>query len=261
MAEPVSQNQVVLITGASRSVGLQLACEFARRNARLILLDLPMEPWTGVTEELTKLGASKVYTGVADVTKPEELRQAVQEAEKAVGPIDVLIANAGVGMDTPVNPFSLESIRKQVDVNFLGVANSIAAVLPGMLERRSGQLVTIASMSSYRGLPGMAGYCSSKAGVVVMMDSLRVDLRPLGITCTTVNPGWINTGVMHTIKSAKPGITELPVAAKRIAAAIVRKKEYVCFPLWLRSLFILNRIQPTRTGDWMLKILWKWFGG
>ena len=87
------------------------------------------------------------------------------------------------------------------------------------------------------------------------------DLRPLGITCTTVNPGWINTGVMHTIKSAKPGVTELPVAAKRIAAAIVAKKEYVCFPLWLRSLFILNRIQPTTTGDWMLKILWKWFGG
>ncbi|MFT3882213.1 MAG: SDR family NAD(P)-dependent oxidoreductase [Gemmatales bacterium] len=256
-----SQSQVVLITGSSRSVGLQLAREFAHRNAKLILLDLPSESWEGVTEELTKLGATAVHTGVADVTKPEQLQAAVQEAEKAIGPVDVLIANAGVGLDTPVDPFSLESIRKQVDVNFLGVANSIAAVLPGMIERKRGQLVAIASMSAYRGLPGMAGYCSSKAGVVVMMDSLRVDLRPLGITCTTVNPGWINTGVIHTIKSAKPGVTPLPAAAKRIASAIARKHEYVCFPLWLRSLFILNRLQPTRTGDWMLGILWKWFGG
>ena len=172
MADPASQNQVVLITGASRSVGLQLAREFAGRHAKLILLDLPSQAWTGVAEELTKLGASKVYTGAADVTKPEEILQAVQKSEKEIGPVDVLIANAGVGMDTHVNPFSLESIRQQVDVNFLGVANSIAAVLPGMLERHSGQLVTIASMSSYRGLPGMAGYCSSKAGVVVMMEKL-----------------------------------------------------------------------------------------
>ena len=261
MADHTERNQVVLITGASRSVGLQLARELAQRHARLILLDLPSEAWAGIADELTNLGADKVHTGTADVTKPEQLQQAVEAAEKVVGPVDVLIANAGVGMDTPVNPFSLESIRKQVDVNFLGVANSIAAVLPGMIERKSGQLVAIASMSSYRGLPGMAGYCSSKAGVVVMMDSLRVDLRPLGIRCTTVNPGWINTGVIHTIKSAKPGVTPLPLAASRIASAIVRKQEYVCFPLWLRSLFILNRLQPTGTGDWILKILWKWFGG
>lgn len=261
MPDSVMQNQVVLITGASRSLGLQLAREFAQRHARLILLDLPSEPWAGIAEELTSLGAKSVHTGAADVTRPEELQQVVQEAEKAVGPVDVLIANAGVGMDTPVSPFSLESIRKQVDINFLGVANSIAAVLPSMQARKSGHVVAIASLSSYRGLPGMAGYCSSKAGVVVMMDSLRVDLKPNGIACTTINPGWINTGVIHTITSAKPGVTPLPLAARKMASAIDRKKPYVCFPFWLRTLFILNRLQPTNLGDWMLKILWKWFGG
>lgn len=261
MATNRTESQVVLITGATRSLGLQLAREFAQRSAKLILIDLATEPWTGVSEELTQLGAKSVYTVAADVTKPDELRAVVQEAEQRVGEIDVLIANAGIGMDTPVAPFNLESIRKQVDVNFVGVANTIAAVLPSMQARRSGQVVAIASLSSYRGLPGMAGYCSSKAGVVVMMDSLRVDLKPMGITCTTVNPGWINTGVIHAIKSAKPGVTPLPLAASRIASAIVRKKTYVCFPLWLRSLFILNRLQPTGMGDWMLKVLWKWFGG
>lgn len=219
-----------------------------QRHARLILLDLPSEPWTGIAEELTTLGAKHVHIAAANVTKPDELLQVVQDAEKTVGPVDVLIANAGIGMDTPVAPFHLDSIRKQVDINFMGVANSIAAVLPSMHMRGSGHLAAIASLSSYRGLPGMAGYCSSKAGVVVMMDSLRVDLKPHGITCSTINPGWINTGVIHTITSAKPGVTPLPIAARRIASAIERKQPYVCFPLWLQTLFILNRLQPTRLG-------------
>ncbi len=83
----------------------------------------------------------------------------------------MLISNAGIGLDTPVESIHLESIHKQIQVNYLGVANSIAAVLPGMVARKSGHLVTTGSISSYRGLPGMAGYCASMSAVVVMMDS------------------------------------------------------------------------------------------
>jgi short-subunit dehydrogenase len=251
--------KVVLITGASRSLGLQLAREMAQRNASLILLDLPSQSWTGIAEELTSLGAALVHTGYADVTQPEQLKTAVHEAEKVVGPVSVLIANAGIGLDTPVDPFNLESIHKQTNINFLGVANSIAAVLPGMIARKAGHLVAVVSLSSYRGLPGMAGYCASKAGASVMMDSLRLDLRQYGIDCTTLNPGWINTGVVHTITAAKPGVTELPVAARKLANAIVKRKLYVCFPWWLRALFVLNRLHPIRYGDWMTMVFWRWF--
>jgi short-subunit dehydrogenase len=197
----------------------------------------------------------------ADVTVAEDIHRAIAQVEKELGLVDVLISNAGIGMDTPVNPFSLESIHKQIQVNYVGVANTIAAVLPGMISRKAGHLVTTGSLSSYRGLPGMAGYCASKSAVVVLMDSLRVDLKPYGIKCTTLNPGWIRTGVIHTIQAAKPGVTELPVAARLMAEAIVKQKPYVCFPLWLRVLFILNRLQPTNIGDWMLQKMWKWFGG
>lgn len=252
--------KVVLITGASRSLGLQFAREMAQRNASLILLDLPSQPWTGIAEELKSLGACVVHTGSADVTKPEELKEAVQEAEKVVGPVSVLIANAGIGLDTPVEPFDLASIHTQTNINFLGVANSIAAVLPGMIARKVGHLVAVVSLSSYRGLPGMAGYCASKAGACVMMESLRLDLRKYGIDCTTLNPGWINTGVIHTITSPKPGVTDLTVAARRMAQAIVKRKPYVCFPFWLRALFVVNRLHPTRYGDWMTMVFWRWFG-
>ncbi|HMO35455.1 MAG TPA: SDR family NAD(P)-dependent oxidoreductase [Gemmatales bacterium] len=253
--------KVVLITGSSRGLGLQLAREMAQRGTRLVLLDLPNTSWDKVCEELKGLGASSVYTGTADVTSETDIKSAVAQAEDVHGCIDVLIANAGVGLSTLVHPFDLKSIHVQCAVNFLGVANTIAAVLPGMIRRKSGHIVSTVSISSYRGLPNMAGYCASKAAAAALMDSMRVDLKPYGIRCTTLNPGWINTGVIHTIDAAKPGVTDLATAGRKLAWAIERQKPYICFPAWMRMLFILNRLQPTNWGDWMLMQFWRWFGG
>jgi NAD(P)-dependent dehydrogenase (short-subunit alcohol dehydrogenase family) len=253
--------QVILITGAARGLGQALAEEFARQHVKLVLFDLPDSQWNGAAHQLQQLGSPQVHLGAADVTDVNQLQSAVSEAEKTVGPIDVLIANAGLGIDTPMVSFALDGFKKQIDVNLVGVANSIAAVLPGMLQRQSGHIVAIASLSGYRGLPGLAGYCTSKAGVIALLDSARVDLRKQGIRCTTVCPGWINTGVYHTLTSAKPGVTDLQTAARKIVRAVNRGKPFVAFPKWLWLLFILNRNLPTRIGDWMLRVFWKMFGG
>ncbi len=254
-------DKVVLITGGSRGLGRALAKEFARRRAKLALLDLAGVQWGDAVAELEKSGATRVYLGTADVTKPEQLRDEVRRAESALGVVEVLIANAGVGIDTSVAPFALEGFTQSVDVNLTGMANSIAAVLPGMQERRKGQIVGIVSVAAYRGLPGLAGYCASKAGALALMDSMRLDLKQYGIRCTTVCPGWINTGVFHTLTSAKPGVVQVPLAADKIVRGIERGKTFISFPFWLRSLFVLNRIQPTGIGDWMLRLFWGWFGG
>jgi NAD(P)-dependent dehydrogenase (short-subunit alcohol dehydrogenase family) len=251
------ESKTVLITGASRGLGRALAGEFGRRQCKLVLLDLPGVEWGSVAEDLRRMGSPHVHVGSADVTQPDQLIEAVPGA----GPIDVLIANAGVGIDTPGVPFNLDGFKKQVDINLTGVANSIAAVLPGMLERGSGHLVAIASLAGYRGLPGFAGYSASKAGVIALMDSMRLDLRKHGIRCTTVCPGWINTGVVHTLTGAKPGITPLDVAARKIANGIVRQRPFISFPTWLRLLFSFNRLQSTRVGDSLLRWFWRRFGG
>src|SRR5262249_54703801 len=157
----------------------------------------------------------------------------------------------------PATAFNLDAFRKQVDTNLTGVANSIAAVLPSMLERRSGHLVAIASLAGYRGLPGFAGYCASKSGVIALMDSMRLDLRKHGIHCTTVCPGWINTGIVHNLTGAKPGVTQLDAAARKIANGIVRQKSFISFPAWMRLLFSFNRLQSTTVGDAMLRWFWR----
>src|SRR5262249_24234672 len=136
---------------------------------------------------------------VADVCDRAALKAAVADLERRVRPTDTLVANAGIGLETAALDFSAERVEAQVRVNLVGVANSVEAVLPGMLGRKRGHLVCIASLASMRGFPRMAGYCASKAGVAAMMDSLRVELRPHGIDVTTICPGWIRTPLTDNI--------------------------------------------------------------
>jgi len=138
-------------------------------------------------------------------------------------------------------------------VNLVGVANSIAAVLPRMLQRGQGHLVTISSLASYHGVPMMAGYCASKAGATSLMDSLRVELRPRGIHCTTICPGWIRTPLTENLPDPKPNLMSVEQAARQIVAAIQRRRRFYAFPLGTLMMVRLLRWLPTPMGDWMLR--------
>ena len=113
------------------------------------------------------------------MTDPSAVRDAVRQLESQTGPTDLLIASAGVGQETSADAFSAEVFSHVIQVNLIGVSNSIAAVLPGMRERRRGHLAALSSLASYRGLPRMAGYSASKAGVNALMDSLRSRIEEL----------------------------------------------------------------------------------
>src|SRR5262249_51856038 len=150
-------NQVALITGTASGLGKQLAIDLSREGAAIAAVDLKAEPLTKLEAELA--GKPMAWV-IADVTDAAALRQAALELGRKLGPIDLLIANAGIGMTNSALDFRAEDFAAQVCVNLIGVANSVAAVLPEMLERRRGQLVGISSLASYRGLPRMLGYCA-----------------------------------------------------------------------------------------------------
>src|SRR5262249_54383520 len=161
--------------------GRQLALTLAAEGARIAALDRQAE---GLDALAAELKGKPLACAVADVTDLPGLRAAVARLEGELGPTDLLVANAGIGRETPALTFRAEDIAEQINVNLIGVANSIDAVLPGMRERRRGHLAALSSLASYRGLPLMAGYCASKAGVNALLDALRVELRPLGIAVT-----------------------------------------------------------------------------
>ncbi|HMP01608.1 MAG TPA: SDR family NAD(P)-dependent oxidoreductase [Gemmatales bacterium] len=248
-------NQVVLITGAASGIGRQLSLEFVRRGARIAAIDLAREPLEVLMKDLAAAAGTTQPPGawaLGDVTRLEQMHAAVRKLEAELGPIDVVVANAGIGMDNPVIGFSAAVFEKQVAVNLVGIANTLEPVLPGMIERRRGHVVGIVSLASYRGLPLMAGYCASKAGAASLMDALRVELLPHNIDCTSICPGWIKTNLTKNIDVPMPGMLTVEEAVAIMMRAIERKKRYIAFPFKTRFLLLLNRVLPTRVGDWLV---------
>ncbi len=234
---------VVLITGAGGGLGRELARQLARRGAIIAAIDLEVTLLDSLRAEVGGAGA------IADVTDRLALQTAVATLEARLGPIDVLIANAGIGRETPAVDFRAQDVEAQVRVNLVGVANSVAAVLPGMLARGRGHVVAVSSLASYRGIWHGAGYCASKAGVNALMDSLRLELKPLGIDCTTVCPGWIRTPLAQRFSLPKPATLDVEAAARHIVGAVARRRRFYAFPLAARLVMAALRWLPAVLTD------------
>jgi short-subunit dehydrogenase len=220
---------VVMITGAANGIGRRLALLFAADGNAVAALDCDAAGLDSLSAELRSRGHS-IATAVADVTRIDELRSAVAALEQQLGPIDTLVANAGIGIETSALAFNPADFERVVAVNLIGVANSIAVVLPGMIELKRGHIVAMSSLASFGGVPRMLAYCASKSGVNALMEGLRAEVRPIGLTVTTVCPGWIRTAMTKNLHDRMPGLLDVDAAAATIHAAIRAKKTFVAFP-------------------------------
>ena len=137
----------------------------------------------------------------------------------------------------------------------LDVTGSMADI-PEMLARKRGHLVALSSLASYRGLPKMAGYCASKAGVSALMDTMRLELKPYGIAATTICPGWVRTPMTSKFNLPLPGLLELDDAVNRIVKAIRQRRAQVAFPRSSALRVRLLRWLPSAWSDWLL---WRMF--
>jgi short-subunit dehydrogenase len=218
-------NRVVLITGAASGIGAALARRMAAEGANIAALDRASEPLALLARECP--GA---VWAVADVTNRLSLNQAVAELSGKLGPVEMLIACAGIGIQTSAPTWNAADFESVIQINLIGVANSIAAVMPGMIQRRQGHLVALSSLASFRGIPFLAGYCASKAGVNALMDSLRCDLRGSGVSVTTICPGFIRTPMTTQLEGAGVPMLSLETAVEKMLRAIRRKKAFVAFP-------------------------------
>lgn len=220
---------VALITGAASGIGRALALALAKRGWAIAALDCRDEGLISLASELAA-EQKRCAWAVADVTQAEQLQSKVRELEQALGPTDMLVASAGIGLETSALDLHAADVARVIDVNLTGVANSIAAVLPGMLERRRGHLVALSSVASFRGLPRLLAYSASKAGLNAFMEGLRVEVRPLGLHVTTICPAWIRTPMTAALHGKLPDMLELDDAIERMIRAIEKKQVYCAFP-------------------------------
>lgn len=243
----------VLITGAANGIGRATALELARQGARLGLIDLDSAGLVSLKEELAAVGARFTAT-VADVSQRQPLRQAVKESEAAFGPVDVLVACAGFGTLTLVPDLALDTLRRTFEVNLFGVAESIEAVLPGMLSRGRGHLVGVASLAGYRGFPWMISYSASKAALIAYLEALRPGLARRGITVTTVCPGFVRTAMSTNVPyKRKIKMLEPEEAARHLARAVLRRPRNCVFPWNSRMGLMILRHMPDPLFDWCMR--------
>src|SRR5262249_28066740 len=138
-----------------------------------------------LASEIRAAGGDAAFVA-ADVSQRQTTVAAIHKLRDELGPIDLLVANSGIGLPTNLEPMNMDQVDNMIRVNYLGVVYAIEPVLPEMLQRGRGHLAAVSSLAAYKGLPGESGYCSSKAAVNVFMEGLRIQLRPRGITVSTI---------------------------------------------------------------------------
>src|SRR5262245_61255336 len=242
--------RTALITGAGSGIGRELALRLAQEGVAIAAVDLNSNTVQALADEFARR-QQRCVAAMADVTQADALRDQIAALESQIGPIDLLIASAGVGLETSALAYRAGDINAVLGVNLLGVSNSIAAVLPGMLQRRRGHMVALSSLASYMGMPRMLGYGASKAGLNALMEGLRFEVKPFGVHVTTICPGWIRTPMTERLAGHIP-MMHLDRAAARILDVIRRKQVFAAFPASLVWQLRILRWSPGFVRDWLV---------
>ena len=176
----------VVITGGSSGLGLELAKNLAVRGAIVTLIARNREKLEAAKTEIMKTGG-KANTFSADVSKIESITETFKKIVAEVGPPDILINSAGILREGYFDQLSVETFREVIETNYFGVLNSIKAALPYIIKQK-GRIVNIASVAGLMGVFGYATYCSSKFALVGLTESLRYEMKPLGVKVHLVCP-------------------------------------------------------------------------
>ena len=240
--------KAVLITGASSGIGYDLALYLASMGTRLALVARRADKLEELASACEAAGA-ETRVLPADVSSRESMEALRDQVLAEWGFVDIVIGNAGVGGLNPADRFDLDIHRRTVEINILGLANTLVPFIPSMIEARRGALVGISSLAAFRGLPRAASYSSTKAQQGVFMESLRVDLRPYGIAVSSIHPGFVVTPMTDHNDFKMPFLVPVRKSSILIARAIRKRKSVYLYPWQMRLATWFNRAMPNWLFD------------
>jgi 3-oxoacyl-[acyl-carrier protein] reductase len=218
------------ITGGAQGIGRAIAERFLDSGAAVCLWDRDRELVQQTAKELS--GRGSVHSVVVDVTDLGSLDQAVRDTEKALAPVDILVASAGIaGPNYKLWEYPAEDWRQVIDIDLNGVFNSCRAVVPGMIERNYGRIVNIASIAGKEGNPNASPYSSAKAGVIALTKSLGKELAEYDIAVNCITPAAVKTRIFDQISQEHIDY----MLAKIPRGRFLKAEEAAAMVAWLAS--------------------------
>jgi len=253
MSKPIAlQGAVVAITGGARGIGLAIAEALVNEGARVSIGDIDI---TLAKQEASRLGA---FAHVLDVRKASSFAAFLSATEAALGPVDVMINNAGI---MPMGGFLEEDPAlsdAQIDINFRGVIHGMRQALPGMIARGSGHVVNVASLAGRFVIPGASIYCGTKFAVIGLTESVAAEFRDSGVNFTVIMPSAVSTELTSGTGAAAKGM--LPVVTPQaVADAVVKSLKsprlMVAVPDYLGKAAALYNLIPHRATEFGRRLM------
>jgi NADP-dependent 3-hydroxy acid dehydrogenase YdfG len=246
-------DKIAIVTGASSGIGRATALALAGEGAHVALAARNATALHEVAQAIRALGQEALAVPT-DVIHQDQVERLVTETLSRWKRVDILMANAGAYVRCPIPDLTVAEVERSMAVNFYGALYAILAVLPHMLNQKSGHLVLVSSMDAKKGLPLDAPYVAAKFALAGFGEVLRQELYGSGVQVITVFPGRVDTPMIATLQVPWISAKIPPEAvARAIVRAIHQRQPEVIVPLQARALVYLNTLSP-RLGDWIARL-------
>ena len=247
--------QTAWVTGASSGIGRELALQLATKNIKVFAS-------ARRTDKLKILSSlnDNIYPISMDVSQISDVRKKTDFFLEDDNFPDLIILNAGVSKLFTIDKIeeSYQEIVRSMDVNYFGVINCLAVLLPSMIKRKRGHIAVMASVAGYRGLPNSLAYSPTKAALINLVEILRTELTPIGITVSVINPGFVDTDATRINKFRMPKMVSVEYAAEKILRDLKKLKYEVAFPFGFTFFIKFLRILPNSLYFFIIRrLIWK----
>lgn len=231
--------KVVWITGASTGIGREIALSLAASGAKVACSARSIDK----LREL-EAASSNIKAYPLDVADLAATRATADAITRDLGPIDLAILNAGVWHPMDASSYDAVAITDAMAINFNGVTNALAPLIPAMIARRSGHIAIMASVAGYRGLPVAIAYAPTKAALISLAESLYPDLADDNVKMTVINPGFVETRMTKVNDFPMPFIIGVEQAADICIRRLMKAPFEIIFPWQMKLMAKVSRILP-----------------